>query len=98
MSETIATRTVATVSPVSCLPRVRAAAPVLLAMVTAELAARLVTPRAPAFKPVAVDTEAYFSAEDIERGARFARAQLALGLPPSAKDRCALAGRAIARS
>jgi STE24 endopeptidase len=70
---------------------------VLLAMVTAELAARLVTPRAPAFKPVDVDAEVYFSTEEIERGARFARPQLALGLARSAVELGALAALAIAR-
>jgi STE24 endopeptidase len=68
------------VSPVSRLPRVRAAAPALFALVAAELAARLVTPSEPEVRPVPVDAEAYFTREQIERGRRFVRPQLALGL------------------
>jgi STE24 endopeptidase len=92
MSETIATRTVATVSPVSRLPRVRAAGPALLALITAEVAARLLTPPAPRIAPAEVDAEAYFSAEQIERGRRYVRPQLALGLARSLFELGALAG------
>lgn len=92
MSETIATRTVATVSTVSRLPRVRAAGPALFALLTADLAARLLTPPAPRIAPVEVDAQSYFSSEEIERGARFARPQLALALSRGAFELGALAG------
>jgi STE24 endopeptidase len=92
MSETIATRTLATVSPVSRLPRVRAAGPALLALLTADVAARLLTPPAPRIAPVEVDAEAYFSAEEIERGRRYARPQLVLALARGALELGALAG------
>jgi STE24 endopeptidase len=92
MSETIATRTVATVSPVSRLLRVRAAGPALLALLTADVAARLLTPPAPRIAPVEVDAESYFSAEEIERGRRYARPQLALALARGAVELGALAG------
>jgi STE24 endopeptidase len=92
MSETIATRTVATVSPVSRLPRVRAAGPALLAILTADIAARLLTPPPPRIAPVEVDADAYFSAEQIERGRRYARPQVALALARGAVQLGALAG------
>jgi Zn-dependent protease with chaperone function len=92
MSETIATRTVATVSPVSRLSRVRAAGPALLALATADAAARFVTPRKPSITPAAVDPETYFSRDQIERGRRFVRPQLALGLARSGVELAALAG------
>jgi len=91
MSDTIATRTVATVSPVSRLPRVRAAGPALGAVLAAEAAARLLTPAKPAISPVPVNPEEYFTREEIERGRRFARPQLALGLARSAIELGALA-------
>jgi STE24 endopeptidase len=62
-----------------------------LAAAVAEAAARLVTPPAPAIAPVEVDAEAYFSAEEIERGADFARPQLVLGLAAGAVELAALA-------
>ncbi len=46
----------------------------------AELGARLLSPRQRLPAPAAVDAEKYFSAEEIARGARFARPQLALAL------------------
>src|SRR5436309_2583217 len=91
MSETIATRTLATVSPVRRLPRVRAAAPALLALAAAEAAARVLTPPAPRIRPVEVDPKAYFTPDQIDRGRRFARPQLALGLARGALE---LAGMA----
>jgi STE24 endopeptidase len=91
MSEMIATRTVATVSPVSRLPRVRAAGAGLFALAVAEAAARLVTPRTPVISPIAVDAEAYFTSEQIERGRRFVRPQLALGLARGVVELGALA-------
>ena len=90
MSETIATRTLATVSPVSRLRGVRAVAPALLALATAELAARLLTPPPPRISPAEVEAVAYFSADEIDRGRRFARPQLALGLARSAAELAAL--------
>ncbi len=83
-------------SPVSRLPRVRAAVPALFALATAELAARLVTPPRTAIRPLPVDAEAYFTPEQIERGKRFVRPQVALGLARSVVELGALA--AIARS
>jgi Zn-dependent protease with chaperone function len=80
------------VSPVSRLPGVRAAGPALLALGTADLAARLLTPPAPRIAPAEVDAEAYFSAAEIERGRRFARPQLALALVRSAAELAGLAG------
>ncbi|HEY1592062.1 MAG TPA: M48 family metalloprotease [Solirubrobacteraceae bacterium] len=80
----------------SRLPRVRAAVPALFALATAELAARLVTPPRTAIRPLPVEAEAYFTPEQIERGKRFVRPQVALGLARSAVELGALA--AIARS
>jgi Zn-dependent protease with chaperone function len=91
MSETMATR-ITTVSRVSRHSRVRALWPVLLAAATAETARRLLAPRAPALEPVRVDVQTYFSAEEIERGRRYARPQMALGLTRSLIDTAALAG------
>jgi STE24 endopeptidase len=64
---------------------------VLLAAATAETARRLLAPRAPALDPVRVDVQTYFSDEEIERGRRFARPQMALGLTRSLIDAAALA-------
>jgi STE24 endopeptidase len=64
---------------------------VLLAAATAETARRLLAPRAPALEPVRVDVQTYFSAEEIARGRRYARPQLALGLARSLVDAAALA-------
>ncbi|HXD66743.1 MAG TPA: M48 family metalloprotease [Solirubrobacteraceae bacterium] len=71
--------------------RVRALWPVLLAVGTAETARRLLAPRAPALEPVRVDVQSYFSAEEIDRGRRYARPQLALGLTRGLIDAMALA-------
>ena len=71
-------------------------APALFALATAELAARLVTPPKTTIRPLPVDAEAYFTAEQIERGKRFVRPQVALGLARSVVELGALA--AIARS
>lgn len=60
----------------------------LLALSVAELAARRLTPRDPLPKPVPVAARDYFSAEEIARGAGYARPQLALGL---ARGACQLA-------
>jgi STE24 endopeptidase len=69
--------------------------PVLLALATAELGARLLAPREPPIEPADVDVRAYFSEEEIERGRRFARPQLALALARSLVDLAALS--AVAR-
>src|ERR1700729_2407469 len=90
MSETMATR-ITTVSRVSRHSRVRALWPVLLAAATAETARRVLAPRAPALQPLRVDVQTYFSAEEIDRGRRDARPQLALGLTRGLIDALALA-------
>lgn len=61
-------------------PREWAFGSLLLTLTAAEVGARLLMPREPAPEPVEIDLEAYFSVEEIRRGARFARPQLALGL------------------
>jgi Zn-dependent protease with chaperone function len=52
---------------------------IALAVAAAEGASRVLAPRRPPTEPAAVDLETYFSAEEVRRGARFARPQLALG-------------------
>jgi len=69
----------------------RAVAPILAAVVAAELGVRLLSPRRPALRSQAIDVRAYFSPEEIERGSRFARPQLALSLARGAIDSAALA-------
>lgn len=69
----------------------------LLALVAAEAAARLVAPPAPRIAPVEVDADAYFSPEEIERGRRFARPQLALALVRGAVELGVLAALVRAR-
>ncbi|MGH2895653.1 MAG: hypothetical protein ACRDPM_20630, partial [Solirubrobacteraceae bacterium] len=71
--------------------RVRALWPALLAAAAAETARRVLAPRAPALIPVRVDVQSYFSAEEIDRGRRYARPQLALGATRSLIDVVALA-------
>jgi STE24 endopeptidase len=61
-----------------------------LALATADAAARLLKPRAEVTEPAPVDLRSYFSAEEIERGARFARPQLALALCRAAVEAAAL--------
>jgi STE24 endopeptidase len=61
-----------------------------LAAGTAEAARRLLAPRAPALEPVRVEVDSYFSAEEIDRGRRYARPQLALGLTRGLIDAVAL--------
>jgi STE24 endopeptidase len=63
---------------------------VLLALAAAEAAGRLLAPRAQPIEPEQVELSAYFTAEEIERGARFARPQLALALCRGAVDIAAL--------
>jgi Zn-dependent protease with chaperone function len=86
----MATR-ITTVSLVSRHSRVRALWPVLAAGALAEVARRALTPRSPVLAPVRIDVETYFSAEEIARGRRYARPQLALMLTRSAIDLAALA-------
>src|ERR1700676_4531873 len=83
MSETIATRMVVTVSPVRRLSRVRAVGPLILAAAMAEAGVRLLSPRERPIRPAALDVEQYFSSQEMERGADFARPQLALALARS---------------
>jgi STE24 endopeptidase len=90
MSETIAMR-ITTVSLVRGLSRFRALWPPLLAAVAAETGRRLLAPRTPSVEPIRVDVRSYFSDEEIERGRRFARPQLALGMTRSAINLGALA-------
>jgi STE24 endopeptidase len=96
MSDTIATRMLVTVSPVRPSPRTQVVSAVLLAAAAAEAAVRLLRPRRPPIKPEPVDVEGYFSAEEIRRGAEFARPQLALGLARSALELGALSALVLA--
>jgi STE24 endopeptidase len=54
--------------------------PTILALLAAEAGVRLLRPRKPAEKPAPINVNAYFERGEIDRGARFARPQLALGL------------------
>jgi Zn-dependent protease with chaperone function len=90
----IATRMVATVSPVR---RSEVLWPLLAAAATAEAGVRLLTPRQPPIEPASVDVERYFSPEEVHRGAAFARPQLALGLVRSGVELAALAGLVAAQ-
>jgi STE24 endopeptidase len=65
--------------------------PGLLALAAAEAGVRLLAPREDAIEPAEIDAGSYFSAEEIERGARFARPQFALGLARAALELGALA-------
>jgi STE24 endopeptidase len=89
MSETIATR-ITTVSLVSGTSRVGALWPALLAVAAAEGGRRLLSPAPPPVAPVRVDLGTYFSPAEIDRGRRFARPQLALGLTRGAIELAAL--------
>ena len=57
----------------------------------AELGVRLLAPRESPLEPVPHDLEGYFTPQEVERGARFARPQLALGIFRSALNLAALA-------
>ena len=65
--------------------------PLALAALNAEAAVRLLTPREPLPTPAPVDIRDHFSDEEIARGRRFARPQLAIGLARSALDAAVLA-------
>ncbi len=56
----------------------------LLAVAAAEAAGRLLSPRESPIEPDDVAVDDYFTAAEIERGARYARPQLAIGLAGSA--------------
>ena len=64
-------------------------------MAAAELARRLLAPPPPPVAPRPVAPDAYFSADEIERGARFARPQLALGLAREAVGGAVLCGTVL---
>ncbi|HLY48734.1 MAG TPA: M48 family metalloprotease [Solirubrobacteraceae bacterium] len=66
--------------------------PLLLVAASAESAVRLLAPRKPQPAPAGVELDRYFSAEEVRRGAAFARPQLALGLSRSLLELAALAG------
>jgi hypothetical protein len=65
-------------------------------MVAAELSRRLLAPRAVPMSRSPVDSRDYFSPEEIDRGRRFARPQLALGLAREAIGGAVVAGAVIA--
>ena len=63
----------------------------LLALAAAEAGVRLLRPREAPIDPAAVRPEEYFSAEEMARGNRFARPQLAIGVARAALELGALA-------
>ncbi|MFZ0977087.1 MAG: hypothetical protein WAN22_33030, partial [Solirubrobacteraceae bacterium] len=63
----------------------------LLALAAAEGGVRLLSPRERPIEPATVDLHSFFSDAEIERGARFARPQLAIGLTRAAVEMGALA-------
>ena len=63
----------------------------LLALAAAEGGVRLLSPRERPIEPAEIDLHSFFSDAEIERGARFARPQLALGLGRAAIEFGALA-------
>jgi STE24 endopeptidase len=71
--------------------RTKAVAAVMLALASAEAAARLLAPRERGRQPAPVRAETYFSRDEITRGARYARPQLALGLTGSASGAAVVA-------
>ncbi len=64
---------------------------ILLVLVAAEGGVRLLSPRERPIEPAAIDLHSFFSDAEIERGARFARPQLALGMARAAIELGALA-------
>jgi STE24 endopeptidase len=62
-----------------------------LALAVAEGGRRVLSPRNGTIEPSRVDVGEYFSPQEIDRGARFARPQLVLGLVRAAVDLAALA-------
>lgn len=81
----------ATVSRVRRLPRVPGLGPLVLTAAAAELAVRLLAPRERPLEPVTLDLERYFTPQEVKRGARFARPQMALGMARSVLNLAALA-------
>ncbi len=71
-------------------PRHRVVASVLLAAAVAEAAGRLLRPRTAPIEPASVDLATYFSPEEIARGSRYGRPQLALALGRTAVELGAL--------
>src|ERR1700761_3080438 len=90
MSETTATR-ISTVSLVRPLQRVKTAVPLLGAVAFAEAARSALSPRQQPIAPAPVALEEYFSDDEIERGRRYARPQLALGIARGAVNLGAIA-------
>jgi STE24 endopeptidase len=82
---------ISTVSPVRRLFRHQTLGSLLLALAAAEAGARLLTPREPPIEPAELHLGDYFSAEEIVRGARYARPQMALALARGAIDAGVLA-------
>jgi STE24 endopeptidase len=91
MSETIATF-MSTVSPVRPTDgdRYGVLGALTLALIASELGIRALRPRAEPIRPADVDLGTYFSDHEFERGRRYARPQLALGIARSAVDLAAL--------
>ncbi|MGA9859975.1 MAG: M48 family metalloprotease [Solirubrobacteraceae bacterium] len=77
---------ITTVSLVSGVSRVTGLWPALLVAAAAEGGRRLLTPRSDVPPPVRVEPQSYFSEAEIERGRRYARPQMALGLARSVVD------------
>ncbi len=63
----------------------------LLAVAAAEVGARALAPRSEAIEPAAVELRSYFSEQEIARGRRFSRPQLALALARALVEGGALA-------
>jgi len=71
--------------------------PALLAtLAAAEAGRRLLSPKGRTIKPAPIDPRSYFTSEEMERGAQFARGQLVLGLAGTALELVALV--AVVRS
>lgn len=81
----------ATVSLVRHPSRHRVVESLLLALVAAEAGVRLLSPRERQVKPAPVDIHSYFSDAEIDRGARYARPQMAIGLARAGIELGALA-------
>src|SRR5438045_705977 len=90
MSETTAILLITTVSPVTRRGGLSAVGSVALAVSAAELARRLLSPRSGTLDPAPVELGTYFTEEEIDRGTRYARPQLALALARGAVDAVAL--------
>ena len=65
--------------------------PLLLTAAMAEIGVRLLRPREASIEPAPVELDRYFSADEVRRGAGFARPQLAIGLARSVLELAALA-------